>query len=396
MKANKGIIIIELILTILLLSAQNTSAADCSNAIGGSGSCNCGDTIVGNYTFNSNMICNDNTTFGLIIGANNIIIDGAGYCMTGNRGTCTLGITGDGIFETIPAKHSAIFNNGNFDNVLIRNLEIKNFCTGIALGSTNSRDIDNNTVTLCMIHDCGESEVSTHGIHAVGINNCSITENEIYGIDGSGADIGCDGGGNGIFMYGVEEERGNYNTIKNNNLSYNRKSGFFMKMQCMHNIFYGNTATNNEEGGIAFMCERSNYNYLQNNNASGNSMYGIYIGGWNNTIINNSANNNQFYGINMGRSGGSFNNTLYENTVCGNGDLDIRTCGLEYGNHGVDNTCDTTYGYNDDGTTGCTLICGSGNECGDVTCNGVVDTGDVILLSNYVGYSGYVLNCRLQ
>lgn len=30
---------------------------------------------------------------------------------------------------------------------------------------------------------------------------------------------------------------------------------------------------------------------------------------------------------------------------------------------------------------------------GDVTGNGVIDTGDVILLSNYVGYPGYSLNC---
>ncbi len=31
--------------------------------------------------------------------------------------------------------------------------------------------------------------------------------------------------------------------------------------------------------------------------------------------------------------------------------------------------------------------------CGDVTGNDVVDTGDVILLSNYVGYPGYELKC---
>ena len=30
---------------------------------------------------------------------------------------------------------------------------------------------------------------------------------------------------------------------------------------------------------------------------------------------------------------------------------------------------------------------------GDVTGNGVIDTGDVILLANYVGYPGYTLNC---
>ena len=36
---------------------------------------------------------------------------------------------------------------------------------------------------------------------------------------------------------------------------------------------------------------------------------------------------------------------------------------------------------------------GTSGICGDVTCNGVVDTGDVILLSNFVGYPGYELNC---
>ena len=36
----------------------------------------------------------------------------------------------------------------------------------------------------------------------------------------------------------------------------------------------------------------------------------------------------------------------------------------------------------------------STQQCaGDVTGNGIIDTGDVILLSNFVGYSGYSLNC---
>ena len=44
--------------------------------------------------------------------------------------------------------------------------------------------------------------------------------------------------------------------------------------------------------------------------------------------------------------------------------------------------------------------CGFTGICGDVTCNGVVDTGDVILLSNYVGYypgmPQYALNSTQQ
>ena len=64
-------------------------------------------------------------------------------------------------------------------------------------------------------------------------------------------------------------------------------------------------------------------------------------------------------------------------------------CGDVTGNKIVD-TGDVILLSNYVGYSGYTLV----NEwAGDVTGNGVIDTGDVILLSNYVGYSGYVLNC---
>ena len=64
-------------------------------------------------------------------------------------------------------------------------------------------------------------------------------------------------------------------------------------------------------------------------------------------------------------------------------------CGDVTGNDVVD-TGDVILLSNYVGYPGYTLV----NEwAGDVTGNGVIDTGDVILLSNYVGYSGYVLNC---
>jgi hypothetical protein len=67
----------------------------------------------------------------------------------------------------------------------------------------------------------------------------------------------------------------------------------------------------------------------------------------------------------------------------------IGKCGDVTGNNVV-NTGDVILLSNYVGYTGYTLQ----NEwAGDVTGNGVINTGDVILLSNYVGYTGYSLNC---
>jgi hypothetical protein len=66
-----------------------------------------------------------------------------------------------------------------------------------------------------------------------------------------------------------------------------------------------------------------------------------------------------------------------------------RMCGDVTGN-GVVNTGDVILLSNYVGYTGYTL---QNKWAGDVTGNGVINTGDVILLSNYVGYPGYSLNC---
>ena len=377
----------EMAITVMLLSLLTgiSNAAPACVADDGTAFF-CGDAVTKSCTFNGSMTCTDTTKPGLEVGANNIVIDGDGFGMTGNRSgcTCTNGILGGNSGEQNPAKHSGIVNNGDFDNVVIKNLEIKNFCTGIAFGDIIHTSVDNNTVIGCKMHDCGKSGMTiTHGIHMVGTNNCSITKNEIHNIDGSGVEGGCSGGGNGIFMYGVSAVRGNYNDITYNNLSYNKKSGFFMKMKCMHNIISNNIATRNEEeGGIVLMCMKSNYNIIEGNNASENTWDGIFVGGRNNTIRYNTVINNGYYGIDMGRSDGSYNNELCGNTVCGNEDSDIRTCGPEcYGNHGDNNTCNTTQYYNDDGTTGCTYDC-EYSEVGCVAEDGTVfRCGDTVTKS---------------
>jgi len=330
---------------------------------------------MGDFTFTADLTCTNPAQNGLIIGADDITIDGAGFKIAGNGEDLSCGWCA----QSVPAEHSGIVNK-EYDNVVIKNLEIENFCTGIALGQ-DPPDVDNNTVTMCKIHNCGNSTATTHGIHLVGVNNCTITKCMIYNIKGEGIDAGCGGGGNGIFMYGVNGPHGNYNTITHNSFFYTNKSGFFMKMMCMHNTIGNNTAIGNPEGGIVLMCMMSNYNTIERNNVSENTYYGIFIGGRNNTIRYNTANNNGWYGIHMGRSDGSYNNELYENTACGNVYTDIRTCGPEcYGNHGDNNTCDSTSYYNDEGTTGCTYDCES--EVGCVASGGTVfRCGDTVTKS---------------
>ena len=325
----------------------------------------CGEIVTESCTLSGNMRGTNNTKPGLYIGADNVVIDGNSFSMTGAKDAivCRSALIGSP-GQSMPAKHSGIYNgydgtifSASYDNVVIKDLEITNFCTGIAAGDgLFATDIDNMTVTGCFIHDCGEPTRITHGIHMVYTNNCDIIKNNISNIQGTGGSS-CSGGGNGIFMYG-SGSRGKHNTITRNNLSYNAKSGFFMKMQCMYNTISSNTATENAEGGIVLRCMMSNYNTIEGNNASGNGESGIYIGGKNNTIRHNMANDNGYAGINMARDDGSYNNEVYENTACRNENTDIRTCGSRcYGNHGDDNTCDTTYNYDDTGTTGCTFDC---------------------------------------
>ena len=372
---------------VLLVAAGGVSAEFACVADDGSGDAYfCGDTVTKSCTFNGTMVCTNTTVHGLIIGANNITINGANYTL---RGVVT-GTDCPYSREGTPSSHCGIINTGNHDNVVIRNLEIENFCTGIGLGSDIiSQDIDNNDITGCEIHDCGsKSAESTHGIHLVGVNNCTITKNKIYNIEGMGIGGGCGAGGNGIFLYGVNRDRGNYNIIDGNELHDNIKSGFFMKMMPQHNIISNNIATRNTQGGIVLRCMKSNYNTVEGNVASeNNALAGISIGGKNNTIRHNIVTNNNVCGINMGRSDGSYNNELYENTVCGNSECDIRTCGPEcHENHGYNNTCNTTQYYGDDDkTTGCTYDC----ESYDVGC--VAEDGTVFRCGDTV-----TKNCTLN
>ncbi|MEA2076073.1 MAG: right-handed parallel beta-helix repeat-containing protein [Euryarchaeota archaeon] len=356
-----GFIGLGVLLAMLVAAVGSAGAADYGAGTGRD--CQCGDTVVADWTFTEDLSCPPG--HGLIIGADGITIDGAGFKITGSETADACDLIG----EYNPGTGYCGIFNMQHDDVVIKNLEVENFCTGIGFQGTGRDPVVNNTIDNCEIHDNGNascsSDTSTHGIHVCYVSGCTISNNKIYNNTGTGA--GCGDGGNGIFLYAGKQ--GN-NIITENELYENRKGGFFTKKGLHHSKITANHVYGNCQGGIILRCRMSNFNLIEKNIASGNFGDGIFIGGNNNTIRENVVKDNlagfriksgdaigDGDGIDMGRSDGSTNNTLISNEVCGNEGVDIEVNDDSIGNHGSENTCDTTENYDDAGTTGCTYAC---------------------------------------
>jgi len=351
-----------LVLSALLLMGC-VDAKDCGTGIA---DCKCGDTVVADWTFTGDLRC-QSETHGLTIGADGITIDGAGFKLTGSETASVC----DWVGESNPGTgYCGIYNLGH-DDVVIKNLELEKFCTGLGLQGSGANPVVSNTIDDCEVHDNGNdsctTDTSTHGIHACYVHRCTISNNRIYSNTGTGA--GCGDGGNGIFLYAGGKAFAN-NTITKNKIYNNRKGGFFAKKGLQHARIADNHVYGNGQGGIILRCRTSNYNLVEGNNASGNYGDGIFIGSEYNKVRNNVVKNNMAGfkvkskdtvgdgdGINMGRNRESNNNELLSNEVCGNEGTDIEVEPDCFGNHGKDNTCDTTSNHDDDGATGCTNGC---------------------------------------
>jgi parallel beta-helix repeat protein len=107
----------------------------------------CGDTITINITLTENLT--NCTGHGLIIGADNIILDCAGYV-----------IDGSDIFN-----FHGVFNYG-FDGVVVKNCVITDFDYGIYYGNSNNGSIINNIANS-----------NSYGIHLDSSSNNNLTNN---------------------------------------------------------------------------------------------------------------------------------------------------------------------------------------------------------------------------
>lgn len=151
---------------ITIITAIGTaSAANC----GGATACACGDTVTSSWTFNQNLSCGG-TGPGLIIGANNVILDGQNlYSLTG---------TGSGQL------HKGIVTQG-FDNTTIKRLEISGFNWGLNVESG---------ATGTLIDDVSVHSNLDEGIHlgsgssGTTIQNSVLDENETENLYVIGSD----------------------------------------------------------------------------------------------------------------------------------------------------------------------------------------------------------------
>ncbi|MFH1751257.1 MAG: NosD domain-containing protein [Candidatus Micrarchaeota archaeon] len=117
---------------------------------------------------------------------------------------------------------------------------------------------------------------------------------------------------------------------------------------------------------------------------------GFDVQGNSNILKWNTAVNNVEDGISISGNGGQFT----DNNVCGNTVMDVRNTGAYIGD---DNTCDTTLGWNDAGSTGCTFIC---NSCIAPVNNQTISTNTVICPGTHylpdglhIGATGISIKC---
>ena len=335
----------------------------------------CGETVTESCVFNCDMSCPAGR--GLKMGANDIIVDGAGFTLDGVTpgDACTAsGAARTGIYN------SPFGDEEEHNNIVIKNLTIKNFCNGIYLNGDEDYHVVNNTIENCRVYNNGRNVagVKSNGIKLIFVYESTIENCKIYNnTGGEGCTPPCENGGSGIFMYA-----GNDNIITNNDIYDNKKGGFFTKAKPMRNEISHNEVWGNHQGGIIVRCKCSQNLTIEYNNASCNYGTGIFIGGPCNTIRHNNVSNNKNgsieplpdtghggCGVNFGRddadvpcgpggSCGSRLNSLINNTICDNEYLDIwERAAVRGTNNGVENKCDEPDGWNDDGGTGCTYPC---------------------------------------
>lgn len=378
-RLSSGITTLTLVGIVLLVAAGSASADTAiSQATFGGGDYNAG--IAGErYYLTQDLTC-DAGKAGIIIGNDGVTIDGQGlYSITGNADAAICAVGGGS--ESTASRIAGIVNGCNYsfcgyNNVAIKNLEIKKFCTGISVMGCSGyiRDI---TIDNCIIHDNGffyddPAHPAQHGIHISFLKNSTISNCTIYDTHGHG-DY-CTAAGDGIYGYGGGESA-NYLTIHNNTLYDNNQSGIFLKYMMRNCIISNNTAYGNgwgsqcESAGINLRCIHTSYNSIEYNNCTGNDGAGFNIGGQHNIVSHNIANDSTWDGIILPRTdSGSRNTSIYNNTACKNGRNGVRILSnclyntihnntfcknVEHdiydgdSTSGDNNTCNTAFGYND-------------------------------------------------
>lgn len=223
-------------LSLIFLPRDPIEAANCGGAV----VCACGDTIVENYTLPDDLICPKGpyavVTYGLIIGANDLIIDGNNHSLIGS-------LADYDVFDG--ANLSVGFEISNYNNITIKNFDsIKNFKTGLNFLNSINNTIVNNGISL-NIHGL-KFKNSSPGNSSSSILNNIIDSN----------------------YYGVSLENSNGNSLVDNIINFNSNQGIYI-YKSNNNTISGNTLKSN--ANAIYLGGESSQNSVEDNNLFNNT-----------------------------------------------------------------------------------------------------------------------------
>ncbi len=321
---------------------------------GGVTACNCGDTLIESWNMGGNLTgCGGD---GVIIGADNIILDCAGNWINGTNGYLSSGITTNSVWNNITIKNCNVqeFEYGinavyfNISNWVIQNNNLSlAYTRGIYIGSIDSLmniNISDNIITSLdpvnndnvAIDISGTSSntnvyVERNTIHScpgttnsyINIKGVTFRNNLLYNLSGrvlqsSGYNHIINNTITNVSNYAI---RGySQDQIINNTVTNSGNNGIYFVGDSLSII--GNTLFNNSLAGI--YCNGGTKSNLSNNNLYSNrqNSFGrsVYLFNCQNiSVTNNSMYNNSYFGIELynGDNNQLTNNTIFNNSQGG-------------------------------------------------------------------------------
>jgi parallel beta-helix repeat protein len=207
----------------------------------------------------------------MIIDADNVTLEGRGFTISGNDAGVDYGVYSMG-----------------WDNIIVKNMEITDFGSGVYCSGANKSLLENITANSNSyngiyisgssnnLSDIDASYNGEGGIYIVGPSNT-------LNLSGNTVDYNCQSSGGStasILFYGATSGNSFISTsISNNACQY---GGIYFDELSSNNVFNGNTITNNSysftlyDNGINFKYGGSS-NDFDNNNISNNGYYGVRL-----------------------------------------------------------------------------------------------------------------------
>jgi len=223
------------------------------------------------------------------IGADDIMLDGAGYSITGDESSYDYGV----------------YLNGR-SGVTVKNLTVNGFWYGISIWASSSNTLKDNTMSANTYNfGVGGGSVSDY-VQTIDTTN-TVDGKPIYylvGVSGQVIDASTNAGFVGIV---------NSNNVTVRDLTLTKNGQGMLFINTSNSSVLNVNASNNNYDGIHLRYS-SNSNTITDNTVNSNGYYGISL--WyssnSNTITDNTVNSNDRYGILLDSS--SSNNFITNNT----------------------------------------------------------------------------------